>query len=153
MIVIIQCKARTEKKIENSTVFPLNILYTVKTDFSWNSFVMCKCACAQSLSFVWPFTTPWIVACEVPLSMEFPRQEYWNGLPFPTPGNLPNPGTEPTSPALEGRFFTTDSLPLAPPGLKPLVYIHVLFSWNYWPQNHKKDHSERNYLLPYTILS
>ena len=39
----------------------------------------------------------------------FPRQEHWNGLPFPSPGNLPDPGIEPTSPALAGGFFTTES--------------------------------------------
>ena len=44
--------------------------------------------------------TPWIVACQAPLSMSFSRQEYWNGLPFPPPGNLLNPGMEPESPAL-----------------------------------------------------
>ena len=46
--------------------------------------------------------------------MEFSRQEYWNGLPFPTPGDLPNPGIEPAdlaSPTLAGRYFTTDALP------------------------------------------
>ena len=51
--------------------------------------------------------TPWTVACQAPLSMEFFRQEYWNGLPFPPPGDLPNPGVEPASlasPALAGGF-------------------------------------------------
>ena len=45
--------------------------------------------------------TPWTVACQAPLSMGFPRQEYWNGLPFPSPGDIPNPGTKPSSPALQ----------------------------------------------------
>ena len=45
------------------------------------------------------FVAPWTVASQVPLSTGFPRQEYWSGLPFPSPGDLPNPGTEPTSPA------------------------------------------------------
>ena len=52
----------------------------------------------------------WTVTHQAPLSMEFSRQEYWSGLPFPTPGDLPNPGIEPTShvsPALAGGFFTT----------------------------------------------
>ena len=44
---------------------------------------------------------PWTVACWAPLSMEFSRQEYWNGLPFPSPGDLPNPGIKPRSPALQ----------------------------------------------------
>ena len=46
-------------------------------------------------------STPWTVDSQAPLSMEFSRQEYWNGLPFPPPGNLPNPGIEPRSLALE----------------------------------------------------
>ena len=56
------------------------------------------------------FATPWTVACQAPLFMGFPRQEYWGGLPFPPPGDLPNPGIKITSPALAGRFFTTESL-------------------------------------------
>ena len=51
--------------------------------------------------------TLWTVAHQAPLTMEFPRQEYWIGLPFPSPGDLPDPGTEPTSPASAGGFFTT----------------------------------------------
>ena len=53
--------------------------------------------------------TQWTVTCQTPLSMEFSRQEYYSGLPFPSPGDLPDPGVEPTSftsPALAGRFFT-----------------------------------------------
>ena len=56
------------------------------------------------------FVTPWSVACQTPLSMGFSRQEYWSGLPFLSPGDLPDPGVEPTSLAslaLAGRFFTT----------------------------------------------
>ena len=52
------------------------------------------------LSRVWLFVTPWIVAYQAPPSMMFSRQEYWSGLPFPSPGDLPNPGIEPRSPAL-----------------------------------------------------
>ena len=55
--------------------------------------------------------TLWTVACQAPLSMGFPRQEHWSGLPFLSPGDLPYPGIEATSPALAGRFFTTE-----PPG-------------------------------------
>ena len=53
----------------------------------------------KSLSCVWLFVTPWTVAHQIPPSMEFSRQEYWSGLPFPSPGDLPNPGIEPRSPA------------------------------------------------------
>ena len=54
--------------------------------------------------------TPWTVACQAPLSMEFSRQEYWSGLPCPPPGDLPNPGIEPTS--LELSLLQVHSLPL-----------------------------------------
>ena len=61
------------------------------------------------LSRVWLFATPWTVVRQAPLSMEFSRQEYWSGLPFPPPRDLPNWGfgpASPVSPALAGRFFT-----------------------------------------------
>ena len=64
--------------------------------------------------FLSDFVTLWTVASQDPLSMGFPRQEYWSGLPCPPPGDFPNPGIEHTSPwvpALAGRFFTTE-----PPG-------------------------------------
>ena len=54
------------------------------------------------------FATPWTVACQAPLSMKFPRQGYWNGLLFPSPGNLLNPGLKPASYALASEFFTTE---------------------------------------------
>ena len=53
------------------------------------------------------FVTPWTVAQQAPLSMGFPRQEYCNGLPFPSPGDLPDPGTELVPPALADEFSTT----------------------------------------------
>ena len=55
--------------------------------------------------------TPWTVAHQAPLSMEFSRQKHWSGLPFPSPGDFPDPGIEPWSPALQA-----DSLPSEPPG-------------------------------------
>jgi len=65
----------------------------------------------QSVSHVWLFVTPWIVARQAPLSIGFSRQEYWSGLPFPSQGDLPRSGIEPTSPSLAGGFFTAE-----PPG-------------------------------------
>ena len=56
------------------------------------------------------FANAWTVALQAPLSMGFPRQEYWSGLPFPSPGGLPDPRIKPTSSALAGGFFTTKSL-------------------------------------------
>ena len=52
--------------------------------------------------------TAWTVARQAPLSMGFPRQEYWSGLPFPSPGDLPDPEIKPMSPALPGGLFTTE---------------------------------------------
>ena len=57
------------------------------------------------------FATPWTVIYQAPPTMGFSRQEYWSGFPFPSPGDFPNPGTEPRSPALQA-----DSLPSEPPG-------------------------------------
>ena len=54
------------------------------------------------------FANLWIVACQAPLSMGVSRQEYWNGLLFPSPGDLPDRGIKPASPVLAGRFFTTE---------------------------------------------
>ena len=58
------------------------------------------------LSHAWPFAAPWTVACLAPQSMEFSRQEYWSGLPFPSPEDLCNPGIEPGVSQITGRFFT-----------------------------------------------
>ena len=52
----------------------------------------------------------WTVVCQAPLSMGFPRQKYWSGVPFPSPGDLPDPGIKLASPALARGFFTTESL-------------------------------------------
>ena len=78
------------------------------------------------------FVTLWTVAHQGPLSMGFSRQEYWNGLPFPPPGDIPDPGIKPTSatsPALAGEFFTT-----VPPG-KPIKLVFEL-KWNYIKNSH-----------------
>ena len=63
------------------------------------------------LSSVHLFVIPWTVVYQAPPSMGFSRQEYWSGLPFPSPGDLPDPGIEPRSPALQA-----DALPSEPPG-------------------------------------
>ena len=54
------------------------------------------------------FVNPWTAVRQAPLSVQFPRQDHWNGLPCPSPGDLPNPGIKLTSLALAGGFFTTD---------------------------------------------
>ena len=78
--------------------------------------------CMLSCSVVVDSVTPWTVARQAPLSMEFSRQEYWSRLPFPPPGDLPDPGIEPmspVSPALVGGFFTTE-----PPGSRYSIAIY-----------------------------
>ena len=82
---------------------------------------VCVCARAQSLHCVWFFVTPWTVAHQTPLSIGYSRQAYWSGFPFPTPGDLLNPGTEPVCPAfsaLLGGFFATEP---------PRLYARVIF--------------------------
>ena len=61
-----------------------------------------------SVVVVWLFTTPWTVASQAPLSMEFSRKEYWSGLPFPSPEDLPHPGIKPRSPALQVDSLLSD---------------------------------------------
>ena len=72
------------------------------------------------LSHVRLFATPWTVAYQAPQFMEFSRQEYWSGLPFPSPGDLPNPGMEPGSPTLQA-----DALPSEPPGKTKDLVLRV----------------------------
>ena len=72
----------------------------------------------MSLSRVWLFVIPWTVVYQASLSMGFSRQVYWSGLPFPSPGDLPDPGIEPRSPALQA-----DALPSEPPG-KPTEELY-----------------------------
>ena len=82
--------------------------------------------CVLSYSVASDSVTPWTVAHQTSLSMGFSRQEYWSELPFPTPGDLPAPGTElisSASPALAGRFLT-----IVPPG-KPITYNILGYIW------------------------
>ena len=75
--------------------------------------------------------TPWTVACQAPLSMGFSRQEYWSGLPFPSPGDLPNPGIEPGSSTLQADSLPTE-LPQKPMDFTAGCQIHFLpeFVWS-----------------------
>ena len=80
----------------------------------------------KSLSCVQLFVTPWTVAHQAPLSMGFSRQEYWSGLPFPSPGDLPNPGIETGSSALQADTLTSEP-PGKPSGKEENLTQHPLF--------------------------
>ena len=99
----------------------IHILYTVLFVFSYHL--------SKSLSQVWLFATPWTVAHQAPQSMGFSRQEYCSGLPLRPSGDLPGPGIEPRSPALQA-----DTLPSEPPG-KPSYHLILNSYWkplNLW---------------------
>ena len=105
-----------------------------------NAYVLSPFSC------IWLFVTPWTVACQAPLSMAFPRQEYSSGLPFLSPGDLPDPGIEPMS--LKSLYWHVDSLPPALPE-KPqqercstkvefsawIANLHSLEEWSVWHQD------------------
>ena len=88
------------------------------------SIEVCYCCLVQL------FETPWTVVHQAPLSMGFSRQEYQGGLPCPPPGERPDPGINPVSPALAGRFFTTESVTRETPGEVRRHQFH-LTDW-YW---------------------
>ena len=95
------------------------------------------------LSDVWFFATPWTIAYEAPLSMGFFWQQYWSGLPFPSPGELPDPGIESGSPA-----FQADALPSEPLG-KPLQMGTLVNSpacsvFILWPNSSTYNHVSKN---------
>ena len=81
---------------------------------------MHACLVAQSCPTL---VTPWTVACQAPLSMEFSRPEHWSGEPFPSPGDLPKPGIKPRSPTLQA-----DSLPAEPQGKSPVFQATLYYT-------------------------
>ena len=95
---------------------------------------MLCCAVLRHFSHVWLFATQWTIAHQSPLSLGFSRQQYWSGLQWPPPGELPNPGIEPTSlmsPALAGGLFITGTTWEAPLS----VYYsrnHIILSYLHW---------------------
>ena len=96
----------------------------------------------KSLSRVRLFATPWTVAYQAPLSMRFSRQEYWSGLPFPSPGDLPDPGIEPGSPALQADALTSDGRLCE---VKDFIYL--LSAVSPAPRKlHEMEHGPKKYL-------
>ena len=86
--------------LENSVEIPLKTgnRTAILSELNW----------VKSLSHVWLFATPWTVGHQAPPSVGFSRQEYWSGLPFPSPGDLPDPGIELRSPALQADTLTSE---------------------------------------------
>ena len=105
------------------TVLPRELSQKVVKDlkvpdcFSSSSLSVLSCSVVSD-----SFVTPWTVTDQAPPSLGFSRQEYWSGLPFPSPGDLPNPGIEPRSPALQ-----VESLPSGPPGKPPSSVYQLAF--------------------------
>ena len=103
-------------QIFNIEYFPVHMnLKFILVNFSCiQNCLICKCLLffhfnsVQSLSRIRLFATPWTIAYQAPQSMEFSRQEYWSGLPFPSPGDLPNTGIEPRSPALQADALLSE---------------------------------------------
>ena len=102
----------------------------------WSSVTETECWAISTLLLLFSrsvvsdyFATPWTVTCQDPLSMGLPRQKYWSELPFPSPGDLPDPGIEPASLALESIFFTTE-----PPGnnLSIAFLLSISFCFMYF---------------------
>ena len=89
----------------------------------WSKKVKVK---VKSFSCVWLFATLWTVAHQAPLSMGFSRQEYWSGLPFPSPEDFPDLGIEPRSPALEADALTSE--PLGKPDLSKIKFVREALS-------------------------
>ena len=86
------------------------VLYPVPWFILLHSIYILLCVGARSVSHVQLFVTPWTVARQAPPSMGFSRQEYWSGLPFPSRGDLPDPGIKPRSPAFQADTLTSEPL-------------------------------------------
>ena len=129
-----------------SPSFFLSLLYYMWVNRSETTFsVSCVCMLSCS-SCVWLCAILRTVACQTLLSMEFFRQEHWSGLPFPPPGDLPDPGIEPTS--LVSPALQVGSLPLEPPG-KPSVFLRTeqMSKYTNKSENHFFTTKDRIYIV------
>ena len=109
---------------DDMTVYLRNTAHKLKEIYHnyWVLYIQNRFNCVQF------FATPWTVACWAPLSLGFSRQRYWSGLPFPHPGDLPDPGIEPVSlmsPVLSGGFFNTSTIWKALLGLRQTILVQV----------------------------
>ena len=114
----------------------------------WGNFLCNAFSVFSRSSCVQLFATPWMVAHQIPLSMGLFRQEYWRGLPFPSPGDLPDPRTEPVSPPLASGFFT--NAPLGKPRWYMSIFIYsyvYMYAHSYNYSLYAAYYSPRTYLF------
>ena len=104
-------------------VFNFTVINLFKL-FSYSMWVLLRLCMLSHLGHVWLFESLWTVACHVPLSMGFFRQEYWSGFPWPSPGDLPNPGIEPAFPVAPA--LQVDSLLLSHQGTAECYYTELI---------------------------
>ena len=95
--------------------------------------------------------TPWTVACQAPLSMGFSRQEYWSGLPFPSPGDLPDPGIEPGSPALQADSLPTNLWGKPSDSMETSKQILLLKTY-FHSQNDRYFYAVRVFFISFLII-
>ena len=132
------------------------IKYPIKSTFSTESDYLSKNKWSEVTQSVWLFVTPRTVAHQSPQSMGFSRQEYWSGLPFPSPGDPPNPGTEPRSPALQadalriaGRCFTVWATREASSKNKSTINELMVATGEEWEKHIVRKFGMDMYTLPY----
>ena len=111
LITVVVTEIYSQDKMANNYTHMVSML---NSGFQWVS------EWVKSLSRVQLFVTPWTAAHQAPPSMGFSRQEYWSGLPFPSPRDLPDPGIKPRSPALQADALTSEP-PWKPPGFQYCV--------------------------------
>ena len=140
------CVPTSQMKKVSLCFFCLQLLEQPQTTTGDVSGGRLRVACVSSLSRIQLSVTPWTVAYEAPLSMGFSRQEYWSGVSFPSPGDLPNPGIEHSSPQVQA-----DSLPTEPPGTATNCHTSLddtQAPWHWWFQ----DKDEASLAQPYLSM-
>ena len=101
-------KSITVRYLSIRTHASLSLFLFLKLTFT-ATIILGYCFCLAGKLCLTLFVAPWTVTCQAPLSMGFPRQVYWSGLPFHSLGDLSDPGIKPTFPELAGRFFTPET--------------------------------------------
>ena len=104
--IVTSSEAFSDPSVLQVTISSILEMYSTISHSTYLYLILHHLFVVQSIIRSYSFATPWTVAHQAPLSMGFPRQEYWSGLPFPSPGDLPDPGIKLMSSALAVEFFT-----------------------------------------------